>query len=57
MVDDYLYDFFISYRRKAPVLDWMRHHFYPLLSQWLLNFAPIEPRVFIDELSIETGDT
>lgn len=53
----YEYDIFISYRRKEPVLSWVREHFAPLLEQWLSESVPHEPRVFRDETTLETGTT
>ncbi|MDX2041811.1 MAG: toll/interleukin-1 receptor domain-containing protein [Acidobacteriota bacterium] len=55
MAEDYLYDVFISYRHKPPVLDWVRNHFYPLLDQWLPSAMPVEPKIFIDFDEIEIG--
>lgn len=56
MAQDYLYDVFISYRHKAPMGDWVRNHFHPLLEQWLPEFLPVdhEPSIFID-WDMETG--
>ncbi len=56
MPEDYLYDVFISYRHKQPVLGWVTYNFKPLLEQWLPNFMPYdhETRIFIDS-QIETG--
>lgn len=56
MAEDYLYDVFISYRHRAPVADWVKNHFFPLLDQRLPDCMPIEhaPRIFID-WEIETG--
>ncbi len=56
MPQDYMYDIFISYRHKPPVLNWVTNHFLPLLEQWLPNSMPYyhETRIFID-LQIETG--
>lgn len=53
----YEYDVFISYRRKDPVLPWVREHFAPQLEQWLSESLPHEPKLFRDEDSIETGST
>lgn len=55
MAEDYLYDVFVSYRHKPPVLDWVRNHFYPLLNQWLPSAMPVEPEIFIDWEEIEIG--
>lgn len=55
MAEDYLYDVFVSYRHKPPVLDWVRNHFYPLLDQWLPSAMPVEPSIFIDWEEIEIG--
>src|SRR5262249_8127901 len=54
MADDYLYDVFVSYRHKEPVLDWLRHHFYPKLQRWLPNVMPRDPEIFVD-WQIEVG--
>lgn len=51
----YEFDVFISYRRKEPVLSWVRELFAPLVEQWLHESLPHEARVFRDEESIETG--
>jgi len=53
----YEYDIFISYRRKEPVLSWVRDHFAPQLEQWLSESLPHEPKLFRDEDTIETGST
>lgn len=57
MAEDYIYDVFVSYRHKPPVLDWIRNHFFPLLEQWLPNAMPVEheTRIFIDWDEIEIG--
>ncbi len=52
----YKYDVFISYRRREPVLSWVREHFAPLVEQWLPQALPQDPAIFRDELSIETGE-
>src|SRR5512134_1300064 len=54
MASDYVYDVFISYRRKQPVMDWMRLHFFPLLEVILPECMPRAPRIFID-WETETG--
>jgi len=54
MEQDYEYDIFISYRRRQPVMDWMRYHFYPMLNERLPDCLPYTPNVFID-WNIETG--
>jgi hypothetical protein len=54
MEQDYIYDIFLSYRRRPPVGDWVKYHFYPLLSKWLNQAMPrdtnglIYPVVFSD---------
>lgn len=55
MAQNYLYDVFISYRRRSPVGDWVRNHFYPLVSDWLPQVMPYNPKIFIDFDEIETG--
>lgn len=57
MAEDYVYDVFVSYRHKPPVLDWIRNHFFPLLEQWLPNAMPVEheTRIFVDWDEIEIG--
>lgn len=57
MEQDYVYDLFLSYRRRPPVGDWVKNHFYPLLEKWLPLCMPYEPKIFIDLKQIETGDT
>ncbi|MFN7926989.1 MAG: toll/interleukin-1 receptor domain-containing protein [Blastocatellia bacterium] len=59
MPQNYSYDVFLSYRRVPPVIDWVRNHFHPLLTQWLPSALPprYKTRIFIDELQIETGAT
>jgi hypothetical protein len=56
MAQDYLYDVFISYRRRPPMGDWVRNHFYPLVEQRLPDCLPVEHEtsIFID-WDIETG--
>lgn len=56
MTDDYQYDIFISYRHAAPMLDWVKAHFYPLLQAWLPNYLPEhhKPEIFVDFM-IEAG--
>ena len=53
----YEYDVFISYPNRAPVADWVRNHFYPLLAQWLPECTPVdhEPAIFVDFNSIDTA--
>jgi hypothetical protein len=46
---DYIYDVFLSYRRRPPVFDWVHNHFLPMLKEWLPLFMPYEPLIFIDE--------
>jgi TIR domain len=55
MEQDYIYDFFLSYRRHAPVGDWVKYHFYPLLNRWLAQSMPEDPKIFIDFNDIDTG--
>jgi TIR domain len=57
MAQDYIYDVFISYRRKSPAGEWVRNHFYPLLQQWLPEWLDYEPQIFVDFDGIETGST
>jgi hypothetical protein len=54
---EYVYDVFVSYRHKPPVLDWIKNHFYPLLEQWLPNALPVghAAKIFVDWEAIETG--
>ncbi|NOT62380.1 MAG: toll/interleukin-1 receptor domain-containing protein [Acidobacteria bacterium] len=56
-MSEYQYDVFISYRHRAPVLDWVKNHFHPLLTQRLPDALPVAHRaeVFIDYEEIETG--
>lgn len=44
----YEYDVFLSYSRKAPVGDWVRNHFFPLLEMWLPQQLPYQAKVFVD---------
>jgi TIR domain len=48
---------FLSATQTAPVADWVRNHFYPLLAQWLPECTPVdhEPAIFVDFNSIDTG--
>ncbi len=57
MAEDYIYDVFVSYRHKQPVMDWVKNHFYPLLEQRLPDELPVEHKteIFIDWDEIETG--
>jgi hypothetical protein len=52
---DYEYDVFISFPHKEPVMGWVKNHFHELVSQWLPQCMPDEPRIFIDFENIETG--
>lgn len=56
MAQDYIYDVFISYRHKPPVLDWLRNHFYPMVEQRLPDSLPLDHQanLFVD-WQIETG--
>lgn len=46
----YEYDVFISYTRVGRnVPEWIRNHFYPRLSDWLLDHADRDVRVFFDD--------
>jgi hypothetical protein len=53
----YIYDVFVSYRHKQPVMDWVKNHFYPLLEQRLPDELPVEykTKIFVDLDEIETG--
>jgi TIR domain len=51
----YLYDVFVSYRRRSPVYDWVHVHFFPLLRGHLDALGPRDIDVFVDT-TIETGD-
>lgn len=57
MDEDYVYDVFVSYRRRQPVLDWVKNHFYPLLEQRLPDELPVDhkTRIFVDWDEIEIG--
>jgi hypothetical protein len=48
----YEFDIFISYRRHAPVLEWVKNHFEPRLTEWLGTSWPNEPRDFRDEIEV-----
>lgn len=54
---DYEWEVFVSYRRKAPVSDWLHNHFLPMLLQRLPDCLPVKmrPRIFVDVAEIETG--
>jgi hypothetical protein len=54
MQQDYEYDIFISYRRRNPIMDWVRLHFFPLLQERLSGCLPDDPKIFVD-WEIETG--
>jgi len=54
MEQDYEHDIFISYRRKQPVIDWMKYHFHPLLEERLPECLSYPPKIYIDS-NIETG--
>ncbi len=53
-MDDYAYDIFVSYRHRAPALDWLSLHFYPMLDRWLPNAMNRDPAIFVD-WKLETG--
>ena len=53
--ENYRYDVFLSYRRRWPVDDWVKHHFYPALKGWLGESLQREPDIFFDAESINTG--
>jgi hypothetical protein len=54
MSSEYEWDVFISYRHRQPVLDWMKYHFYDLLSERLPEYLPYDPKIFIG-WDIEVG--
>jgi hypothetical protein len=46
----YQYDVFISYQRTSPTVPlWIKHHFYPRLSELLDDNADFEVKIFYDE--------
>lgn len=51
----YEYDVFISYRRTSTARDWVVNHFHPRLHAFLSDALPEEPKIFLDEQSIEPG--
>lgn len=53
--DPYLYDVFLSYRRRDEWPGWVDRHFLPILRHWLGEELCREPRIFIDT-NIETGN-
>lgn len=55
MEQDYIYDIFLSYRPRPPVGDWVKYHFYPLLSRWLNQAMPRDTKIFIDVEEIDVG--
>jgi hypothetical protein len=54
---DYEYDLFLSYRRGAPVGDWVRNHFLPELKNWLPLELGRPARIFVDDESIALGSS
>lgn len=54
MDSGYLYDVFLSYRRKPPIEPWIKNHFYPELKDWLDSTLPYESRIYFDQEQ-ETG--
>lgn len=48
----YQWDVFLSYRREAPVREWVWRILAPALRQWLPQYATPAPRLFLD---IENG--
>ncbi|HYU71172.1 MAG TPA: toll/interleukin-1 receptor domain-containing protein [Ktedonobacteraceae bacterium] len=59
MTQDYIYDIFISYRRRGHVFTWVTEYFYPLLENWFLDHTPPDYNVsiFIDRDEIRTGES
>ena len=55
MASEYLYDVFLSYSRKGYPQQWVKMHFQDMLINCLRNVMPTDPKVFIDDLSIQTG--
>jgi TIR domain len=51
---DYLFDFFISYKRDAETRSWIEKHFRPLLNLRVRQEIGRDPRIFIDD-QLETG--
>jgi hypothetical protein len=52
----YEYDFFVSYRRDAPVGQWVANHFAPLLGQWLNESCDRPVRTHVDVQALDTGN-
>jgi len=44
----YQWDVFLSYRREAPVREWVWRILAPTLRQWLPQYATPAPKVFLD---------
>jgi hypothetical protein len=53
---DYLFDFFISYKRDAETRSWIEKHFRPLLNLRVRQEIGRDPRIFIDD-QLETGSS
>ncbi|MFL5912355.1 MAG: toll/interleukin-1 receptor domain-containing protein [Gaiellaceae bacterium] len=51
----YAYDFFVSYRRDAPVGDWVGNHFAPLLDQWLNESCARGVNLHVDVDALDPG--
>jgi hypothetical protein len=55
MKEGYQYDLFISYVRQPPVLTWVNLHFKPTLEERIRCQFPLDPIIFVDDLSIPKG--
>jgi len=53
---DYLFDFFVSYKRDAETRGWIEKHFRPLLNLRVRQEIGRDPRIFIDD-QLETGSS
>jgi hypothetical protein len=50
----YVWDVFISYRRRGNMTDWVRNHLSPVLQNCLEDEMDRPPQVFVDE-KLEVG--
>src|SRR6266536_3822986 len=59
MTQDYVYDIFISYRRRGHAFTWVTEYFYPLLVNWFPDHTPpnYNISIFIDREEIKTGES
>jgi hypothetical protein len=55
MSQSYVNDVFISYSHQGAVHKWVHQHLYGLIQDWLPNYLPYQPKIFIDEEEIKPG--